>query len=50
MATTINSLSAETLQDIFILASQAMVSKKPQVHTMTLGHFIVFVTIGRFWS
>jgi len=36
MATTINSLSAETLQDIFILASQQMVSKKPQIHTMTL--------------
>jgi len=33
---TINSLSAETLQEIFILTSQTMVTNKPQVRTMTL--------------
>ena len=55
MTTTVNSLTAETLQHIFILASQEIVTKKPQVHTMTLycvcHHWkIVVLTCPTLWK
>jgi len=55
MTTTVNSLTAETLQHIFILASQEIVTKNPQVCTMTLycvcHHWkIVVLTCPTLWK